>query len=223
MKTLVSTPSRLATTLAFRHVAGILCCLPLSGATARGESLSVEGVHVVPHQQSREMRYRQKTDFSLGARVELFLHNASEDPLVLPASVGVRLRGRTPSELLASDDWAWHDLPPVWGDETLRLPPGALMVWSWNGKRANWGVNTNVDLAVGLPGAARPQRFEVAIADPSVWLSAVTFLGSATDPFPNSLLFHVANATAKPVRVEACRLWLPTDNPSWRALLPQPW
>lgn len=223
MKTLIPNPSRLATTLTFRHLAGILCCLTISGATTRAELLSVEGVHVVPHQQSREMRYRQKTDFSLGARVELFLRNASENTLVLPASVGVRLRGRTPSELLASDDWAWHDLPPVWADEALRLPPGALTVWSWNGKRANWGTDTSVDLTVDLPGAATPQRCEVAIANPSVWLSAVTFLGSATDPFPNSLVFHVANATAEPVRVEACRLWLPKDNQSWRALLPQPW
>ena len=210
-------------TLTFTHMAGILCWLGVSGATTRAEGLSVEGVHVAPHQQSREMRYRQKTDFSLGARVKLFLRNASEDTLVLPASVDIRLRGRTPSELLESDDWAWHDLPPVWGDETLRLPPGALTVWSWNGKRANWGTNTSADLTVELPGSTAPQRFEVAIANPSVWLSAVTFLGSEADPFPDSLILHVANETAEPVRVEACRLWLPTDNQSWRALLPQPW
>ena len=223
MRTSVSARSHLAMTLTFTHMAGILCWLGVSGATTRAEGLSVEGVHVAPHQQSREMRYRQKTDFSLGARVKLFLRNASEDTLVLPASVDIRLRGRTPSELLESDDWAWHDLPPVWGDETLRLPPGALTVWSWNGKRANWGTNTSADLTVELPGSTAPQRLEVAIANPSVWLSAVTFLGSEADPFPDSLILHVANETAEPVRVEACRLWLPTDNQSWRALLPQPW
>lgn len=219
MRTLVPATARFA----FNQMAGILCCLSVFGATTRAELLSVEGVHIVPHRQSPEMRYRQKTDLSLGARVELFLRNTSEDTLVLPASVDVRLRGRTPSELLQSDDWAWHDLPPVWGDKTLRLAPGALMVWSWNGKRANWGVNTSADLTVGLPDSATPQRFEMSLADPTVWLSAVTFLGNATDPFPNSLVFHVANATAEPVRVEACRLWLPTENQSWRALLPQPW
>jgi hypothetical protein len=210
-------------TLTFEYLAGVLCCLSISGATTRAESLSVEGVHIVPHQQSREMRYRQKTDFSLGARVELFLRNASENTLVLPPSVDVRLRGRTPLELLQSDDWAWHDLPPVWGDEILRLPPGALTVWSWNGKRANWGTNTSVEPTLNLPSSTVPERFEVAITNPSIWLSTVTFLGSATDPFPNSLVFYVANMTAEPVRMEACRLWLPTDNQSWRALLPQPW
>lgn len=210
-------------TLTFTHLAGVLFCLSVSGTTTRADALSVEGVHVVPHQQSREIRYRQKTDFSLGTRVELFLRNASENTLVLSASVGVRLGGQTPSELLRSDDWTWHDLPSVWGDETLRLPPGALTVWSWNGKRANWGTNTSAELTVELPGSAASQHLEVGIANPSVWLSAVTFLGSVTDPFPDSLVFHVVNARAEPVRLEACRLWLPTDSQSWRALLPQPW
>jgi hypothetical protein len=223
MRTFISARSQLAMTFTCTHLAGILCCLGVPGATAWANTLSVEGVHVVPHQQSPEMRYRQKTDFSLGARVELFLRNASEDTLVLPTSVDVRLRGRTPSELLEADEWAWHDLPSVWGDEILRLPPGALTVWSWNGKRANWGTNTSADLTVDLPGPTAPQQLEVAIADPSVWLSTVTFLGSAGDPFPDSLIFHVANATAEPVRVEACQLWLPAENQSWRVLLPQPW
>ena len=201
-------------TLTFTCLAGILCCLSVSGAAMWADALSVEGVHVVPHQQSQETRYRQKTDFSLGARVELFLRNTSEDTLVLPVSLDIRLRGRTPSELLESDDWAWHDLPSAWGDETLRLPPGALTVWNWNGKRANWGANSSVDLTIGLPDSATPQRFEVAIANPSVWLASVTFLGSEADPFPDSLVFHVANEMAEPVRVEACRLWLPADNQS---------
>jgi len=95
MRTSVPAPSRLAMTLTLRYLAGILCCLSVFGATTRADTLLIEGVHVVPHQQSREMRYRQKTDFSIGARVELFLSNASEDTLVLPASVDVRLRGRT--------------------------------------------------------------------------------------------------------------------------------
>jgi len=223
MRTFVRAPSRLAMTHAFKYLAGILCWLGVSGATARADTFSVEGVHVVPHQQSPEMRYRQKTDFSLGARVELFLRNASQNTVVLPASVEVRLRGQTPSELLQSDDWAWHDLPPVWGEETLSLPPGALTIWTWNGKRANWGTDTSADLTVELPGSTAPQCLEVTIANPSVWLSAVTFLGSAADPFPDSLVFHVTNATAAPVRVEAFRLWLPADNQSWRVLLPQPW
>ena len=169
------------------------------------------------------MRYRQAADFSLGARVELFLRNASEQPLVFPPSAEVRLRGRSPEALLAADEWAWHDFPGAWTNAPLTLPPGALTVWSFNGKRAPWGVNTRADLTLALPGASAPQRLEVAIASPSAWLSAVTFLGDAANVRPDSLILHLVNNTAGSLRLEACRLWLPENNASWRALLPQPW
>jgi hypothetical protein len=200
-----------------------LCCLGVTGTAAHADALSVAGVHVVPHVQSPDMRYRQKTDFSLGARVAVFLRNASQETLVMPSTVDARVRGRTPEELLQADEWAWHDLPSAWDGEPLRLPPAALSVWSWNGKRAPWGTNTQAELAVSLPGASGPSRLQVSIADPSAWLSAVTFLGPATNVRPNSLIFHLANRTRGPLRLEACRLWLPEHNTTWRALLPQPW
>jgi hypothetical protein len=173
--------------------------------------------------QSTEMRYRQKPDFSLGARVEVFLRNTTPAALSVPATADIRLRGHTPEELLRSDEWAWHDLPSAWGGEPLVLPPGAMTVWSWNGKRAAWGTNTQADVTVTLPGNAAPDRFSVPIASPTAWLSAVTFLGPAATVQPDSLIFHVVNASGGPLRLEACRLWLPQDRSSWRVLLPQPW
>lgn len=182
-----------------------------------------EGVHVVPHVQSTEMRYRQKADFSLGARVEVFLRNTSDKDIVLPSTTDVRLRGRTPAELLQADEWAWHDLPSAWGGDPLRLPPGAMTVWSWNGKHAAWGANMQAELTVAVPGEADPSRATVRIDAPSTWLSSVTCLGPATNVRPDSLIFHVANRTAGPLRIDACRLWLPENNATWRALFPQPW
>ncbi len=190
---------------------------------ANGAVLSLEGVHVVPHLQSTEMQYRKKPDFSLGARVEVFLRNESADTLALPASTDIRLRGRTPEELLASDDWAWHDLPSAWGGEPLKLPPGAMTVWSWNGKRAPWGTNTTTDLSIHWPGSTAAERLEVPIANPTAWLSAVTFLGPATHPTPDSLVFHVVNTTPGPLTLKGCRLWLPESQTSWRVLRPQAW
>lgn len=107
--------------------------------TALGDGLLCEGVHVVPHVQSREMRYRNEPDFSLGARVEIFLRNSSTEPLTIPAATDIRLRGQTPEELLQSDQWAWHDLPSAWGDPPLQLPAGAMTVWSWS---RCWGQNS---------------------------------------------------------------------------------
>ncbi len=196
-----------------------LACL----ASRCDAALLLEGVHVVPHVQSTEMQYRKDTDFSLGARVEVFLRNASPDALVLPAATEVRLRGSTPSDLLAADEWAWHDLPSAWGDEPLRLPSGALTVWSWNGKRSGWGTNTQAEMTVRIPAVGEDGRWTVPIANPSAWLSAVTFLGAGGEVRLDTLIFHVANRTGGAVRLEACRLWLPENNASWRALRPQPW
>ncbi len=200
-----------------------LCSLIVSSSTAQADGLSVEGVHVVPHVQSTEMRYRQKTDFSLGARVEVFLRNASPETCVIPSTADIRLRGQTPEQLLHADEWAWHDLPSAWGGDPLRLPPGAITVWSWNGKRAAWGTNTQAELTVTLPGASEAGRFTVRIDNPSAWLSAVTFLGVGTNVQPDSLVLHLVNRTPGPLRLEACRLWLPENNATWRALVPQPW
>jgi hypothetical protein len=187
------------------------------------QGLQIAGLHIVPHLQSTEMKYRREPDFSLGARVEVFLRNASTQELTIPAATGIRLRGLTPAELLTSDEWAWHDLPPAWGGEPLRLAPGAMTVWSWNGKRANWGTNTQAEMAVTLPGASEPTRLPVSIDNPAVWLSAATFLGPGTNVTPDSLIFHVANRTSGPLRLEACRLWLPDSHATWRALKPRPW
>ena len=138
-------------------------------------------------------------------------------------TAAIRLRDQTPEELLQGDEWAWHDLPSAWGGDPLRLPPGAITVWSWNGKRAAWGTNTQADLTVALEGSTAPDRIPVPIGDPSAWLSAVTFLGAGAHVQPDSLLFHVVNRTSGPLTLEACRFWLPENNASWRALLPQPW
>ncbi len=192
----------------------LLSALPVSAQTS---TLDLPGVTVTPHLQSREMRYRREADFSLGARVELFVRNAGDTALPFPADSALRVRGNSPDDLLAADEWAWHDFPSAWTNARLVLPPGTLTVWSFNGKRAPWGVGTSATLAVA------DQELNFEIAEPRAWLSAITFLGQPTNPFPDSLLFHVANQTASDLRLDACRLWLPKDNASFRVLLPQLW
>lgn len=199
----------------FVAVWALVSAAPLSP----GQSALVEltGINVVPHLQSTEMRYRREPDFSLGARVELFVRNSGDKELRLAPDAAIRLRGQSPDELLAANEWSWHDFPSAWTNQPLSLPPGALTVWSFNGRRAPWGVGTDATVAVGK------QQSKFDISAPRAWLSAITFLGVPANPFPDSLILHVANQTAGPLRLEACRLWLPKDNASWRALLPHPW
>ncbi|MFZ4818924.1 MAG: hypothetical protein ACOYLU_09775 [Limisphaerales bacterium] len=83
-------------TVALRLLLGCLSLLAVFPMAAWAGSLSVDGVHGVPHLQSTEMQYRKKADFSLGARVEVYLRNTSTEMVVIPASADIRLRGRTP-------------------------------------------------------------------------------------------------------------------------------
>jgi hypothetical protein len=192
--------------------------------TGRCDTLRLEGVTVTPHVQSREMRYRQAADFSLGARTQLFIRNVTDSPLLLEPDTAIRLRGRTPKELLEADEWAWYDFPDVWKDQLLMLAPQAMTVWTWNGKRREWGADTSAKMSVRLPGNDQAAaQFEVLIEQPQVWLSAVTFLDKEEDPFPDRLIFHVVNQTESPLKLESCRLWLPENNSTWRILLPQEW
>lgn len=204
------------------HLAATLC-LGLPELPAGGAEIAVEGVTVTPHVQSAEMRYRQEPDRSLGARVQVFLRNTAGQPLSLGPETLVLVRGKTPEQLLAADEWAWHDFPSAWSNAPLTLPPDGLTVWSFNGKRAPWGVGTTANLEVRDTSRAElavaPLRFD----PPKAWLSAVTFLGEEPDPFPHGLIFHVANEHAVALRLEACRLWLPQTNTTWRALQPGPW
>lgn len=189
---------------------------------AQGEDLVVEGLHVVPHMQSTEMKYRREADFSLGARVELFLRSASTETMTIPATADIRLRGQTPDDLLKADQWAWHDLPSAWEGEPLRLPPGTMTVWSWNGKREDWGLNSQADLSIAI-GDAKTSQHALRIEAPKVWLSAVTFLASGSKVQPDSMIFHVVNQSDLSLNIKGCRLWLPEANSSWRVLRAQPW
>ena len=105
---------------------------------AGDSSIDLRGVAVVPHIQSTEMRYRREPDRSLGAWVQVFLLNSSSSPLSLSPRTPVRLRNKTPDELLAGGEWTWHDFPSAWTNAPLELPPGAMTVWSFNGKNAPW-------------------------------------------------------------------------------------
>ena len=191
--------------------------------TSHGEGVTLQGVTVTPHRQSQDMRYRKETDFSLGARTQIFVQNTSLSPVSVKPDTDIRLRGRTPKALLEADEWAWYDFPDAWEDPLI-LAPDALTVWTWNGKRASWGVDTQADLKVSIPGQeTESEACKISLAEPKLWLSAVTFLGAKNNPFPDRLIFHVANQTDTALHVEACRLWLPMDNGTWRVLLAGKW
>ncbi len=194
----------------------VLIPLALFIHTAYCGDLILNGLSVIPHVQSHEMKYRQEADFSLGARVQVYLRNSSQETVSLDAGSMIRLRNETPQQLLEKGEWSWHDLPSAYENHPLELPLQALTVWSWNGNDAQWGEGTKVDLSI-------QNHFEdtIQIQTPDVYLSSVTFTGE--DPTPNAMIFHITNDSASEISLESCRLWLPKSNAEWRTLYAQSW
>lgn len=204
-------------------VLAVLGVLALPRHIHAAPRLELLGVTTTPHVQSSVLRYRRAPDTNLGARVQLFLRNAGPEPLSLTAALPIRLRDRTPDELLAAGAWAWHDLPAAWPGNELRLPPGALTVWTFNSRSNDWGVGTTAEIRIAWPDTPEPERLHFALTPPDLWLSAVTFPGPETNPVPDRLIFHVANRSPASAKLRRARLWLPESNATWRALRPGPW
>jgi len=185
-----------------------------------GAQLELAGLGVTPHVQSFNMRYRRDPDPELGARVELFLRNQDQVPLIMGPEFPATFDGQSAEHWLASGDWAWHDTPSARSNETVSLAPAALTVWSFNSKSTKWGEGTQHQLVFGNDSAT---PLEFSLEKPSVWLSAVTFLGEGDSVQPVRIMVHVANESGNSVTPRACRLWLPAGPSDYRVLHPQDW
>ena len=199
---------------------GAVLAVPAYGAQP---VLSMDGVTVTPHMMVESMRYLREPEPATGARVQLFLRNdspAEAGPLVIDPSARVLFDGKTPADLLTQKAWAWHDTPAASG-ECISLPPGAMTVWTFNGRAAPFGPNNSVEVEVG-PEEAPWLSGEVPVARPSCWLSAVTFLGPDSSFQPDRMIVHIANMSGSGMEIKGCRLWLPPDPKAPRVLQAQP-
>lgn len=162
----------------------------------------IAGVSVIPHTVESSMRFRRPRDTHLAARIQLFVKGPARP---------MRFDGRTPAELLAAHEWAWHDLAT-----TVPVPEGALTVWNFNGRSSRWGVGRSFELeAEGLP------KTTVPIAAPERWISAATFLSDDGSVQPDTLVLHLANDSSQELKVTSLRLWLPKAGTEWQVLWPQ--
>jgi len=198
----------------------------LFALSAGGEvpALELSGMAVTPHVVADSMRYSKEPEPLAGARVQLFLlHNAPSGaaPLTLDADTRVLFDGKTPAELIQGQAWNWHDTPAAASGESASLAPGALTVWTFNGRSAPFGPGGKARMTVGPERAPWLSR-EVAFDEPRYWLSAVTFLAPEGAIAPDTMVVHLANASKEEVVIRSCRLWLPADGHTPRVLLAQP-
>lgn len=80
------------------------------------EAAEIRGVTVTPHVIAESMKYRRPRDPELGAKVQLFVKGTALPRL---------FDGKRPEELLASGDWAWHDL-----NTAVQGTEDSLSVWT---------------------------------------------------------------------------------------------
>jgi hypothetical protein len=164
---------------------------------------AVVGTNVIPHHMVPTMRYRQPRDTTLAARVQLFVQGETQPEL---------FNGSSPAELLENGQWAWHDMASA-----ITPPPGALTVWTFNGKSAQWGVGNSFQLT-----GSGMEDTTIDILQPRQWISSVTFLSSDQHVQPDTIVLHVVNDHQESLQISGLRLWLPQDNNAWQILWPQP-
>jgi hypothetical protein len=171
--------------------------LAVAGPVVAGE---LAGVTVTPHRIEPTLKYRRPHDTSLGARVQLFVRGAAKEP---------RFDGQTAAHWLEQKEWAWQDITAQ-----PAIPEGALGVWNFNGQDQRWGVGRTFQAeAEGLP------KVPISLADPTRWISAVTFLASQGTR-PDQVLIHVRNASNQPLALRGLHIWLPKSNSEWHTFWP---
>ena len=180
----------------------LLASVALGFAVSSGRAAEIAGTSVIPHGIVESMRYRSPRDPDLSARVQIYVKG--------PAGPA-RFDGRTPAELLATGEWAWHDLGTA-----VRGQEGALSVWSFNGRTSRWGPGQAFDLAAEGLG-----KVTIPVTAPQHWISAVTFLSSDESVQPDTIVLHVANESAQELKATSLRLWLPKAGTEWQVLWPQ--
>jgi len=180
----------------------LLASIALGFSVLSGFAAEIAGTSVVPHGIVESMRYRSPRDPDLAARVQVFVKG--------PAGPA-RFDGRTPAELLATGEWAWHDFGTA-----VRGQEGALTVWSFNGRTARWGTGQSFDLAAEGLG-----KVTIPVIAPQHWISAATFLSSDESLQPDTIVLHVANESAEELKATSLRFWLPKAGTEWQVLWPQ--
>ncbi|MFN9417156.1 MAG: hypothetical protein ACK56W_15710 [Pirellula sp.] len=160
------------------------------------------GVTVTPHVLADSMMYRKPRDQDLAAKVQLFVKGSASPRL---------WDGKSPSEHLASGDWAWHDLgTAVQGTED------SLSVWTWNGKTSRWGIGNTCEVeGVGL------SKTSISIDAPKKWVSAITFLADEAESKPRQMIAHIVNSSDGSLKIASVRLWLPRSGATWQTLYAQ--
>jgi hypothetical protein len=182
-------------------------------------------ITVTPQVRATTLRYRSVPESELGVRVQMFVRNTQPSSAGTNASFfcnAVLFDRQEPQALIQSGDWAWHDSPTSWSQEELGVPPGAVVVWSFNTTTTRWGLGKKFPLEITDWQHIARTQLPIDLAAQPVWLSSVTFLSSDGSVLPDLVVFHIENQSRAAVKIISAQLYLPENSAKWRILLPQP-
>ena len=177
--------------------------------------LDIVDVIVTPHQFSDEFKYSQPPDPELGALVRLVVRHRGDDGAAMQPQL--RFNGEDAAALLASDEWAWYELPDNLGnaDAPFTLTPGALSVFTFNARTAAWGVGTEVSLEITdlLTDTTETVTLPIAV-DPLRIRSITGFAADADGIIPERLVIHLSNDLDVPATVREVAVYPETRSGS---------
>ncbi|MFM7148354.1 MAG: hypothetical protein ACKO23_00765 [Gemmataceae bacterium] len=182
--------------------------------------LELVGLDVVPHQFSRELRWRRLPEPELGALVRLYIRNPEAGNGEAQGTVKpiATFNGKRPGDLLRSGDWAWHDTPDnrEGGETERKLEPGKLAVWTFNTNRRVCGPGEKVKIEIQETKSERKeasiQTITVSLDTPSILLSRLFFHDTNGDGLVDSCTAHIQNSSRDPVKVKSLRVWSPGQD-----------
>lgn len=177
-------------------------------------ALKLSGVNRVGHSIETGMKYLQSHGDGMSARYQLFILNTSSEAVDVEKNASPLINGRDARQWHSEGALSWFHFPAQDSSHPKRIPPGALMVWQFNGKDDRWLSPSGYSLKTG--------DLDTVLADnpQEVWIETVHFTGKDSSILPDRTVIHLFNQSAKGYRIEHVVFWQAAPGGSWQFLYP---
>jgi len=173
--------------------------------------IKIVGISVIPHTYSKEIRYSRAVSEELGSLVRLFVMHSK--PSGEPMEMQLTFNGKKPSELVASGDWAWFEMPENLSEEgkPYLLNPGKMDVFTFNAKK--WHVGSEFSLNILEVKSGLNESVNIPIRQTDVIINLIScFTGENGSIYPDKMLVHLENNAEKPYKTKQIRIFASTPT-----------
>jgi len=177
-------------------------------------ALKLSGVNRVGHSIEAGMKYVQSHGDGISARYEMFILNTSSESISIEKNASPLINGREPQRWHSEGALSWYHFPAQDMSHPKRIPPGALMVWQFNGKDDRWLSSTGYSL--------KTLDLDTMVADSpqDLWIETVHFTGKESSIRPDRADIHLFNRSTRGYRMEHVVFWQAAPGGPWQFLFP---